>query len=382
MSYLIISDCFYPETKSISRHVYDLLANFEKKRIKTLFVFASEKNKNYFKKKFKFNSIDFIPINIGKIKKNNFFIRGIKEFVMPFKFFKTLNEFKNLNIKKTIIFSPSIFFSLIMKKIKKKYNCKIILIIRDIFPDWVIQKNRFYILNPFYIFAKIVSNMQFLNADIIACQEKHDKIHLQKKYPQRKIIIIYNWITKKKIIIKKIKNNIIRFVFLGTIGPAQDWSYIIRLIKDLNIKKYHFKFYFIGDGKYKKNLKKNLQKYKNVLFLKSLNEKKMLKKLVSMDVGVLPLDTKIKFNNIPGKFFSYMEANLPILCVAGINQEILKIVKNYKLGKIANNYNNLLINAEKFIKENINYLELNKSYNKCYGKKFSTKIAFKTLKNI
>jgi hypothetical protein len=124
MSYLIISDCFYPETKSISRHVYDLLANFEKKRIKTLFVFASEKNKNYFKKKFKFNSIDFIPINIGKIKKNNFFIRGIKEFVMPFKFFKTLNEFKNLNIKKTIIFSPSIFFSLIMKKIKKNIIVK------------------------------------------------------------------------------------------------------------------------------------------------------------------------------------------------------------------------------------------------------------------
>jgi hypothetical protein len=73
---------------------------------------------------------------------------------------------------------------------------------------------------------------------------------------------------------------------------------------------------------------------------------------------------------------------LPILCVAGINQEILKIVKKYKLGKIANNYNDLLMNAEKFIKDNINYLELNKSYNKCYEKKFTTEIAFKIFNNI
>lgn len=382
MSYLIISDCFYPETKSISRHICDLLVNFEKKKIKTLFVFASEKNKKYFKKNFKFRNIDFIPINSNKIKDDNFFIRGIKEFLMPFKFLKTINGYKNLNIKKTIIFSPSIFFSLIMKKIKKEYNCKIILIIRDIFPDWVIQKNGFQIFNPFYIFAKIVSNIQFLNSDVIACQAKQDKIHLQKKYPQKKIIIIYNWITKKKLIAKKIKNRITNFIFLGTIGPAQDWGYITRLIKNLNIKKYNYKFYFIGDGKYKKNIKKNLQEYKNVHFINSLNEKKMFKKIISMDVGVLPLDTKIKFNNIPGKFFSYMEANLPILCVAGINQEILKIVKKYKLGKIANNHNNLLMNAEKFIIENINYLELNKNYEKCYKKNFTTEIAFKKINNI
>jgi hypothetical protein len=300
---------------------------------------------------------------------------------MPFKFLKTLNEYKNLNIEKALIFSPSIFFSLIIKKIKKEYNCKIILIIRDIFPDWVIQKNKFQIFNPFYIFAKVVSNMQFLNSDVIACQAKHDKIHLQKKYPQKKIIIIYNWVTKKKFITKK-KNDITKFIFLGTIGPAQNWSYITRLIKDLNIKKFNYKFYFIGDGKYKKNLQKNLQKYKNVHFINSLNEKKMFKKIILMDVGVLPLDTKIKFNNIPGKFFSYMEANLPILCLASINQEISKIVKEYKLGKIANNYNKLLINAEKFIIENINYLELNKNYEKCYKKKFTTEIAFKKINNI
>jgi hypothetical protein len=146
--------------------------------------------------------------------------------------------------------------------------------------------------------------------------------------------------------------------------------------------KYNFKFYFMGDGKYKKSIKKKLQEYKNVHFINSLNEKKMFKKLILMDVGVLSLDTKIKFNNIPGKFFSYMEANLPILCGANMNQEISKIVKKYKLGKIGNNYNNLLINAVKFIKENINYLELSKNYNKCYKKKFTTEIAFKTINSI
>lgn len=146
--------------------------------------------------------------------------------------------------------------------------------------------------------------------------------------------------------------------------------------------KYKYKFYFIGDGKYKKYLKKNLHKCKNVYFINSLNEKKMFKKLIWMDVGVLSLDTNIKFNNIPGKFFSYMEANLPILCNADINQEISKVIKKYKLGKICNNYNSLLLNATKIINENIDYHKLKKNYMTCYKKRFTTQIAFKAINKI
>ena len=158
----------------------------------------------------------------------------------------------------------------------------------------------------------------------------------------------------KKTTFKK-KNSTTNFVFAGTIGPAQKWENIINLINQLHEKKIPFSFYFVGDGKYKSFLMKRLFIYKNVYFVNSLPEPEFLKFLVKMDVGIISLDNKIKFNNIPGKFFSYLEANLPILLDADYTQEISKIIRNYKIGLTNKNSKNILFyNSKKFIEKNLN----------------------------
>ena len=141
MKYLIISDCFYPSKKSISRHIYDLLKKFSNENKNVDFYFPlKSKNKTIFKKKYYLKNINYIPINTNNNKSDNFIIRGLNELIMPFIFWNKIK--KNTNkIKKIIIFSPSIFFGLIIKKLKDKFKCKVVLIIRDIFPDWVLQKN-------------------------------------------------------------------------------------------------------------------------------------------------------------------------------------------------------------------------------------------------
>ena len=100
-----------------------------------------------------------------------------------------------------------------------------------------------------------------------------------------------------------------------------------------------------------------------------------------MDVGVISLDYKIRFNNIPGKFFSYLETNLPILLDAKYSQEISKIVRNYNIGYTNKNIKNNLFNNAKFIiqKKKINYKNLKKRYNILLREKFSTDIAYKKL---
>ena len=299
---------------------------------------------------------------------------------MPFMFWNKIK--KNTNkINKIIIFSPSIFFGLIIKKLKNKFKCKVVLIIRDIFPDWVLQKNIYLWFNPLFIFAKIVSNFQFYFSDVIAVQSYKDKKIIKRKYKYKNIQVLYNWITPKRVPYKK-KNSVTNFVFAGTIGPAQKWENIIHLINQLNKKKIPFNFYFVGDGKYKNFLKKKLLIYKNVFFINSLPEPKFLKFLMKMDVGIISLDHKIKFNNIPGKFFSYLEANLPVLLDACHTQEISKIIGNYKIGLTNKNSKNILVyNSKKFIEKKFKYKELKKNYSKVLKMKFSTNLAFKKLLN-
>lgn len=384
MRYLIISDCFYPSKKSISRHIFDLLKKFsDENKIVDFYFPAKFEDKSIFKKKYNLKNINYYPILTNDIKNSNFLIRGINEFIMPFRFWKQIKKSQD-KVGKVLIFSPSIFFGLILKKIKLKFKCKIILIVRDIFPDWVLQKNIYLWFNPFFIFAKIVSIFQYLFSDIIAVQSFEDKNIIGKKYGNKKIKILYNWITPEKIKFKKDlnKKKVKNFVFAGTIGPAQNWNNIIDLINELNEKKLLFNFYFVGDGRYKTFLKKKLFFYKNVFFIKSLPERKFLNFLTQMDVGVISLDHNIKFNNIPGKFFSYLETNLPILLDASYSQEISKIVSKFKIGLTNKRSNNdLFYNSKLFIENKFNFNSLRKNYSEVLEKKFSTDLAFKKISN-
>ena len=165
------------------------------------------------------------------------------------------------------------------------------------------------------------------------------------------MITLYNWITPKKKLKKK-KKKITKFIFGGTIGPAQNWDNIIRLIVSLKKNKALFKFYFIGDGKNLNYLKEKLKILnENVFFIEPKSENEYIKFLTKMDIGVISLDQTILFNNIPGKFFSYLETNLFILSDTAYKQDISKIIKNYKVGLTNNKSNTNLLAKQKGFKQ-------------------------------
>jgi len=383
MRYLIISDCFYPENKSISRHIYDLLKEISNQNDHAVLIFPKNKKiKN--NKNLKIKNIEYIPIEIKGIKSKNFLIRGLKELILPFKFLFLLRKEK-IKIDKIIVFSPSIFFGLIFHNLKIIYKCKILLIIRDIFPDWYIQKNRWQILNPLIWIAKMISKIQYKNTDIIATQSKYDQKILKKYNKKKKIIIIYNWLTKKIIKRKIKKNKICKFVFAGTIGPAQNWERIINAINILHNKNLIFQIYFIGNGAKLEFLKfrlKKLIKREKVYFADTINEDKFTKYISRFNVGIISLDQKILFNNFPGKFFSYLESNLPVLADINPSQEISEIIKKNQLGLISDPKNeyDLVEKMEKFIKKDFPIKNLNTRYNRIYKKMFLTSSAYKKIK--
>lgn len=383
MRYLIISDCFYPENKSISRHIYDLLKEISSQNDHAVLIFPKNKKiKN--DKNLNIKNIKYIPIEIKGIKSKNFLIRGLKELILPFKFLFLLRK-KKIKIDKIIVFSPSIFFGLIFHNLKIIYKCKILLIIRDIFPDWYIQKNRWQILNPLIWIAKMISKIQYKNTDIIATQSKYDQKILKIYNAKKKIIIIYNWLTKKFIKRKIKKDKICKFVFAGTIGPAQNWERIIKAINILHNKNLIFKIYFIGNGTKLEFLKFRLKELINrekVYFADTINEDKFTKYISRFNVGIISLDQKILFNNFPGKFYSYLESNLPILADINPSQEISEIIKKNKLGLISDPKNeyDLVEKMEKFIKKDFPIKNLNTRYNRIYKKMFLTSSAYKKIK--
>jgi len=231
----------------------------------------------------------------------------------------------------------------------------------------------------------MISKIQYKNTDIIATQSKYDQKILKKYNKKKKIIIIYNWLTKKFIKLKIKKDKICKFVFAGTIGPAQNWERIIKAINILHNKNLIFQIYFIGNGTKLEFLKFRLKELINrekVYFADTINEDKFTKYISRFNVGIISLDQKILFNNFPGKFYSYLESNLPVLADINPSQEISEIIKKNKLGLISDPKNeyDLVGKMEKFIKKDFPIKNLNARYNRIYKKMFLTSSAYKKIK--
>ena len=151
MRYLILTDCFYPENKSASRHIYDLSMELTKKKNQVSIFCRKNNNKKLNLILPKNISVHFIKII--NIKNLPFILRGLVELFMPFLFYKEIKK-KIDSVDNIIIYSPSIFFGLIFKNLKKRFNCKIILLLRDIFPDWAKQIGIFHNFSVYYYFFR------------------------------------------------------------------------------------------------------------------------------------------------------------------------------------------------------------------------------------
>ena len=144
MRYLIISDCFYPENKSISRHIYDLLKEINNQNDHAVLIFPKNKNKKNNKKNLYIKNIKYLPVELSEIKRESFIQRGLKELILPFKVLNLLKKQK-IKVDKIIVFSPSIFFGLIFNKLKYSTEAS------ELFTNKKQVRKRFGISNNFLV---------------------------------------------------------------------------------------------------------------------------------------------------------------------------------------------------------------------------------------
>ncbi|NLM00567.1 MAG: glycosyltransferase family 4 protein, partial [Treponema sp.] len=75
----------------------------------------------------------------GVIKNVNLFIRAINESFLSYRAWNAIKKkVTTKSFDAVIYYSPSIFWGNLVKNLKKRCNCKFFLILRDLFPQWVV----------------------------------------------------------------------------------------------------------------------------------------------------------------------------------------------------------------------------------------------------
>ena len=258
-----------------------------------------------------------------------------------------------------VYYSPSIFFGDLVNKIKQRCKCRSYLVLRDLFPQWVIDagilKEGSLIADYFKFFEK----RSYQAADTIGLMsEKNIEVFKQINSTCYPTEILRNWAdplpsktnTYKYSIRKRMQlENKVIFFYGGNIGHAQDMANLMRLARNMQHCR-HAHFLFIGQGDEVGLINQLAEQWKlnNFSYLPSVDQNKFKSILADIDIGLFSLSEKHTAHNFPGKLLGYMAQSLPILGSVNSGNDLKQLVSSSGAGFISVNGDDesLLKNAE------------------------------------
>lgn len=347
MHFAFIIDDYLPESTRVgSKMLHELALDFIDKGHEVTVITPSV---NLQPKKLDVIQLDGVNIwrfangpvkNVGKVK------RAVNETLMSFNAWRAISSSVT---KKTfdgvIYYSPSIFFGPLVKKIKKKCECKSYLILRDLFPQWAIDAGMIKEKSLITRYFRYFELLSYKSADSIGLMSEKNLELFQAIHPElNNPHVLFNWaavtpfgnVAEVESIRTRLnlKNKVI-FFYGGNIGHAQDMKNLITLAKGLKDKvKAHFLFIGQGDEVELITGLTNEWNLDNVTILPSITQAEFKKVLAEVDVGLFSLAKHHTAHNFPGKLLGYMVESLPILGSVNPENDLQKIINQANAGSV------------------------------------------------
>jgi glycosyltransferase involved in cell wall biosynthesis len=275
---------------------------------------------------------------VGKLK------RALNESLLSFHAWNAINkEVDKAPFDLCVNYSPTIFFGTLTNKLRCKYNTYIYLVLRDLFPQWVIDEG---MIKKDSLIAKYFRYFEHLNykaSNKIGLMSKANidyfsSINLQYKNTE----VLLNWaclvpskFESYSIDVREEHNLTDKVIFFygGNIGHAQDMANLLRLADRLKCRpEAHFLFVGQGDEFELINQMKAELDLQNVTILPSVNQSQYKEILTQVDIGLFTLAKTHKAHNFPGKLLGYMVQSLPILGSVNPGNDLIEYVNNSHSG--------------------------------------------------
>ena len=330
----------------------------------------------------KLDGVNVYRFHSGKIKNVSKVKRAINETLLSWNAWKnTKSILKNNPHDLIIYYSPTIFFGPLVYLLKKEWNAKSYLILRDFFPQWTIDNKLLKKHSPITYYFKFFERINYTVADTIGIMSEKNLEWFKNYYKTDKPLkVLYNWTNLQ--VSNKYRKELgledkIVFFYGGNLGHAQDMMNIVRLAINMkDDKRVHF--VLIGAGDEYELVQNNIQSknMQNITLLPSVNQEEFKQMLTEFDVGLFTLNKNHITHNFPGKLLGYMREEMPILGSVNPNNDLKNILEEFDAGLITINGEDQLFyeNAKKLLDEGFR-LKMGKNAKKLLIEKFSVENA-------
>jgi len=217
-----------------------------------------------------------------------------------------------------IVSSLSILTFITGNILKNKFKCKLIIEVRDIWPDSLIQIGKISSNGIVAKTLRAIEKIGYKKADgIIATMPRFD-LYLKEKYDINKQFKCIpqgfdnSWLSSKIKDNNIFDSNSFNVCYAGTIGKANYVEHILEAA--LLLEKENIKFYIIGDGPLKKTLM-NKYNLSNIAFVDMISKDRVIKYIsyANLLIHTCSKHPIYRYGASPYKWVDYMLAGVPIL---------------------------------------------------------------------
>lgn len=289
--------------------------------------------------------------NIGKVK------RAINESLLSWRAWRAVRPLVSKEkFDGVVYYSPSIFFGSLVKRIKKYWSCPSYLVLRDMFPQWVIDQGLIREGGVVAHYFRYFEAKNYLAANYIGLMsQKNLKLFKNINPHWVNLEVLYNWADAGAIskpseeesirVRYGLKDKVI-FFYGGNIGQAQDMGNLIRLAASMQCyERAHF--LFIGQGDEVGLVQGAISESNggNITYLPSISQDAFRKVLSEVDIGLFSLAATHTAHNFPGKILGYMVNGLPILGSVNQGNDLLDVINHAKAGEVYINGDDISLRA-------------------------------------
>ena len=340
MQICIISDDYLPESiKSAGRMMHELAVGFQESGHE-VFVLAPRVGTGPRWSEEVYEGVRVFRFRSGRIKNVAKPIRAINEMLLSWRAWRAgRRTLKAQSCDVIVYYSPTIFFGPLVRRLKRIWGSQSFLILRDIFPQWVVDQGMVSARSPIIKLFRIFERINYKAANVIGLQSPANQEYFRRYFPAAaRTAVLYNWASVNSVSGKGKWRKALGleaktvFFFGGNLGHAQDMGQILRLAEKMRDDAAHFLFVGAGDEVHLIEQYIDKASPRNATYLPAVPQSDFLEIMAECDVGLFSLHRGHTTHNFPGKVLAYLAQGLPVLGVVNRGNDLQDVILSADAG--------------------------------------------------